>query len=104
MEMRQAMQLEFRNQHDTNCKTEARNYVQYARGYDTHRLDRVVQRGSCTPMTRFAYMYKSTMSDNVTNIRLTIEKNGAILEDPFPILVFVGYVEHQEWVLPEKVH
>ena len=88
------MQLEFRNQHDTNCKTEARNYEQYARGYDTHRLDRVVQRGSCTPMTRFAN--KSTMSDNVTNIRLTIEKDCAILEDPFPILVFVGYVEHQE--------
>ena len=74
------MQLEFRNQHDTNCKTEARNYVQYARGYDTHRLDRVVQRGSCTPMALVAY--RSSMSDNVTNIRLTIEKNGAILQKP----------------------
>jgi len=60
---------------------------------DTHRLDRVVQRGSRAPMSRFAN--KATMSDNVTNIRLAIEKNCAILEDPFPILVFVGYVEHQ---------
>ena len=59
-----------------------------------HRLDRVVQRGSSAPMARFAD--KATMSDNVTNIRLTIEKNGAILEGSFPILVFVGYVEHKK--------
>ena len=69
--------------------------------YDTHRLDRVVH-GSRTPMARFAH--KATMSDNVTNIRLTIETNKAILEDPFPILVFVGYVEHQKRALPKKVH
>ena len=95
MEIRQAMQLEFCEKHETIAKQ--RHTIMFnmsALIHGTHRLDRVVQRGSSAPMARFAD--KATMSDNVTNIRLTIEKNGAILEDPFPILVFVGYVEHKK--------
>ena len=88
------MQLEFREKHETIAKKRPAIMFNNVRLCDTHRLDRVVQCRSSTPMTRFAD--EATMSDNVTNIRLTIEKNGAILHDPFPILVFVGYVEHQK--------